>query len=99
MESEKDKLLSEIQKAETKYAEVSRQLTLAKKKAVEAETMAVEAKINLQRLYESLRHNRNTVPASHPELSLREQEIVKFRQDHPELVEWAKERDLKKGEE
>jgi len=92
-------LLQEIAVAEQEYQDAKKALAEAKRKWVDAETEVIHAKLKKERLVEELRINRNTVPPETPVMEQRELDIERFRQDHPELVEWARQRDGIKGDE
>jgi hypothetical protein len=91
MQMTEEDILLQLSEAEEDYQRASRLHVKAKKAVVDAETIVIEAKLRFEKFVEALRIFRN----SHvqPEVILRDQEIEKFRQDHPELVELAKERD------
>jgi|SRR5579885_1576306 len=93
-----EEILKALQEAEKEYANAKRVLAEAKKKWTDAETKLIHAKLHKERLQEELRINRNTVPTANPVPDLREQDIERFRNEHKELCEWAKERDRKKAE-
>jgi len=61
---------------------------------IDAETRLIEAKITHDRAKEALRVYKNTTPKHIMER--RDLEIEKFRDDHKELVEWARNRDQDK---
>lgn len=93
--TEKDILLK-LDEAEKEFQLAQRSLSEAKKRWTEAETKLINAKIYRDRIKEELRVHRATTPKYEP--NKRDDDIEQFRKNHPELVEWAKERDLKKGE-
>lgn len=87
-------LISQIEIAEKELELSRRTLVIAKKELTNAETRVIENKIHVERLKESLRAFRARTPKY--ESSIRDEDIKKFRNDFPELVEWAKQRDLNK---
>jgi hypothetical protein len=90
MQSEQE-ILEQISTAEIDYQQAKHLLVEAKKRVSEIETTVIEVKLRFERSVELLRQHRN----SHvqPEIILRDQEIERFRLDHPELVAMAKQRD------
>ena len=95
MPTEKE-ILVRLAEAEKEYEHSKKSLAKAKKLLVAAETETINHKLHLDRIKEELRVHRATIPSTHPEITLREQEIIRFREDHPELVDFAKERDQNK---
>lgn len=91
--SEKDILLR-LDEAEKEMQSAQRGLAEAKKRWTEAETKLINIKINRDRIKEELRVHRATTPKYEP--SKRDEDIEAFKIKHPELVEWAKERDRNK---
>jgi hypothetical protein len=83
--------------AELTLAEAKEELAKAKMVWLDAETEVVNARIARDRALENLRVFRNTDPNIPPDA--REMEIQRFRKANPEVVEFAKERDLKLEEE
>ena len=71
-------------------------LAEAKRKWTAAETDVISAKLNRDRVKEELRVHRNTTPRYEPDS--RDLDIIRFREDNPELMEWMRERDEKKDE-
>lgn len=92
-------ILAAIEAADKEYADAKRAFMDAKRKVLDCETELLNAKLRKERLVEELRINRNTVPSATPEKSLRDLDLERFRAEHPELVEWARQRDLKRGQE
>lgn len=90
-------ILERLVVAQGEYEQAQKSLARAKKIVITAETEAVNCKIVLDQIKEELRVHRATIPSTHPEISQRELEIEKFRQDNPEIVAFAKERDLGKS--
>ena len=87
-------LLNKIKEIEQEYSLAKKRLADAKKKWLDEETNLINNKITLDKLKESLRILRNSTPSL--ELESREREIERFRKAHPELCQFALERDLKK---
>jgi hypothetical protein len=86
--------LDQIAQAEQDWYLAKRDLAEAKKVWVSAETQVIDCKIALDRIKEDLRVYRSITPTLN--LELREQEIEKFRKNHPELCQWADQRDKNK---
>lgn len=93
IESEQE-IIEQLEKAEVNFKETKLALAKARSLVMETETSTIEAKLYRDSLKEKLRVHRNTVPRV--ELTRRDLEIQKFREEWPDLVEWAKERDLSK---
>ena len=91
-------LLTALAEAEKDYADAKKVVAQCKKQCIDAETKLIEAKLNKEKLEEALRIDKNTVPSLTPEMSAREKEIEQFRQNNPEVVEFARQRDAKRGE-
>jgi len=87
-------LLTLLWNATAEYADASRTLTEAKKSFIAAETLAVNCKINKEKIEEQLRIFRNITPKHEP--TAHELEIIKFREAFPELCNEARARDLSK---
>jgi hypothetical protein len=87
-------IISLLNEAEQDYQRASLLLSKAKRTLMEVETIVIESKLRMEKYVELLRIHRNT--HSQPEIVLRDEEIQQFRQDHPELVALAKERDRSK---
>jgi DNA repair exonuclease SbcCD ATPase subunit len=85
-------LLKQLEEAEKELQYAQKDLAEAKSRWTDAETKLIGAKIHRDRVKESLRVYRATTPKY--ESNRRDEDIEQFRKDHPELVEWAKERDL-----
>lgn len=85
-------LLDQIKKAETEHQHAKSKLAKAKRDLTNAETDLINTKLHVARLREQLRVYRNTTPRN--DLSARDLEIQKFREEYPELCEWARQRDL-----
>ncbi len=84
-------LLDKLREAEKGYAESKRKLSETKKRWTDAETELVNSKLHMERVKEELRVHRNTTVRHEP--SRRDQEIEEFRQNNPEVVEFARLRD------
>lgn len=89
-------ILERLAVAQREYEHAQKSLARAKKVLIAAETETINHKLHLDRIKEELRVHRATIPSTHPEIELRDIEIDKFRQDHPEIVAFAKERDQNK---
>jgi hypothetical protein len=89
-----EEILLLLSEAEEDYQRSAKLHAKAKMAVMNAETLVIEAKLRMERLQEDLRVHRKT--HVQPEIILRDQEIEKFRQTYPELVELAKERDRNK---
>lgn len=87
-------LLDQIEKAETEHRHAKAKFAKAKRDVVNAETDVVNTKLHVARLREQLRVYRNITPKDEP--SARDLEIQRFREDNPEVCEWAKQRDIGK---
>ena len=87
-------LLTLLWNATAEYADASRTLTEAKKSFMVAETLAVNCKINKEKIEEQLRIFRNITPKFEP--TAHELEIIEFRNKFPDLCNEAHERDLAK---
>jgi hypothetical protein len=87
-------LLQQLAEAKKEYERLVRVQAAAKKRLMETETVLIEAKLHKERAEEALEKYRLTVPKYDP--SQRDLEVEKFQQDHPELCEWAKQRDQNK---
>ena len=95
MPSEKE-LLSKLAEAEKELTNTKNLLAEAKRKWTAAETNVISAKIHLDRVKEEIRIHRNTTPRNDP--TPQDLDLQRFRDDHPELMEWIRERDKKKDE-
>lgn len=91
-----NELLSKLAEAEKELYEARNALSEAKKKWTAAETNVISAKLNRDRVKEELRIHRNTTPRYEPDA--RELDLERFREEHPELMEWIRERDAKKDD-
>ena len=90
-----EELLQQLAEAEKEYEQAKKALARAKRLILSAETEVINRKIQLEKIQETVRVFKCTSP-SNPEITLHQQEIIRFREDHPELVEFAKERDRNK---
>jgi hypothetical protein len=88
-------IIDKLAEAEKDWLESKRKLAEAKKRWTDAETSLINASIHRDRVREELRVHRNTVPRH--ELSRRDLEIEEFRQNNPEVVEFARLRDEEKA--
>lgn len=95
---DKEEILRQLAEAERDIKEAKSFMAQKRREWTDAETALIHAKLKKERLTEALRINRVTVPSSNPELTLRELDIEEFRAKHPELCEWAKDRDIKKSQ-
>jgi hypothetical protein len=77
-------ILQQIAETEVLYAEAQVKMREAKKVWIEAESLVIEHKINLENLREQLRMHEMTTPNYKP--TLREQDIEAFRLRMPELL-------------
>ena len=93
---DENELLSKLAEAETSLYEARNALAEAKRKWTTAETEVISAKLNRDRVKEELRVHRNTTPKYDPDA--RDLDIIRFREDNPELMRWVRERDAKKNE-
>ncbi len=84
-------LLQQLDDADYEYQEAKRKLARLKKECMDAETVLINCKIHKEKVVEALRVHMNTTPRL--EKSLQDLEIERFRETHPELVEWARQRD------
>ena len=87
-------LVEKLEAAHKVLAEARKNLTRSKKELTDAETQVISAKLEADRVKEELRAHRATIPSLQPEISLRDQEIEQFREDHPDVCAFARERDL-----
>ncbi len=94
---DEQELLGNLAEAEKTLQEARNALAEAKKRWTAAETNVITAKINRDRIKEELRVHRNTTPKYEPDA--RDLDIIRFRQDNPEIMEWVRERDKKKDDE
>jgi hypothetical protein len=97
MPKTEQEILDRLAEIEKECQDAKRKLVDAKKRWTEAETLLINASLQRDRIREELRVHRVTVPRHEP--SHRDIEIERFRQDNPEIVEFAKERDKPKEEE
>lgn len=86
--------LAAIEGAEKRYLEAQKNLAKAKRAWTEAETLVINTRLQMEKLREQLRVFKLSDP--NVPIELREQEIERFREANPDLVEWAKQRDLGK---
>jgi len=93
---DENELLSKLAEAEKELYEARNALSEAKKKWTAAETNVISAKINRDRVKEELRVYRNTTPNYEPDAQ--DLDLERFRNQHPELMEWIRERDGNKDE-
>lgn len=93
---DENELLSKLAEAEKSLHEARNALAEAKRKWTTAETEVISAKLNRDRVKEELRVHRNTTPRHEPDA--RDLDIIRFREDNPEVMEWVRKRDEKKDE-
>lgn len=84
-------LINKLAEADREVIDAKKALAEAKKRWTDAETNLISAKINRDRIKEDLRVYRRITVRHDPDA--RDLEIERFRQDNPELVEWARQRD------
>lgn len=87
-------LMNGLAEAEKELHDAKRALAEAKKRWTDAETNVISAKLKKDRIKEELRVYRKTTPKYEPDQ--RDLDIERFREENPELCEWARERDAKK---
>src|SRR5271163_1348479 len=91
---------SELKELQDKLTECNQELSIAKKrlsdlqkKMNECESNFIAAKINQEKAFASLTAFESITPKDN-DFTLRELEIEKFRQDNPETVAMARQRDI-----
>lgn len=89
-------LIDKLAEADREVTDAKKALAEAKKRWTDTETNLISAKINRDRIRESLRVHRSITPRYEPDL--RDLDIERFRKDNPELCEWARERDRIKND-
>lgn len=90
-------IINRLADAEREVVDAKKALAEAKRRWTDAETDLISAKIARDRIKEELRVHRKTTPRYEP--SLRDLDIKRFQEDHPELCKWARERDGIKDDE
>lgn len=88
-------LMDELAKADAEHLEAKRKLAVAKRLCTHAETQVIETALNKERMAEKLRAFR--ARSMNRPLTLLQMEIEKFREDYPDLVEFARLRDAEKA--
>jgi hypothetical protein len=88
-------LINNLEEADREVVDAKKVLAEAKKRWTDAETDLIGAKINRDRAKETLRVYRNVTPKCDPDQ--RDLELERFRAEHPELVEFARQRDEDKA--
>lgn len=86
-----EELLKQLDDAEFEYQEAKKNLARLNKEYINAETVLINCKLHKERVVETLRVHMATTPRH--EKSLQDLEVDRFRETHPEIVEWARQRD------
>jgi hypothetical protein len=89
-------ILTKLVEAERELQDARNSLADARRRWTAAETDVISAKIHRDRVKEELRVHLVTTPKYEPDY--RDLDLERFRTDHPELMEWIRERDEKKEE-
>jgi len=90
-------LIRDLQNAEEELSIAQRALAEAKKRWTDAETLVIDCKIHRDRMKDALRDYRVRTPKYEP--TKRDEDIEQYRQNNPEVVEMARQRDLNRGNE
>lgn len=94
VEMTEEELLQQLKEAEDELHHAKRKVREVKSQLLDAETNLINAKLHRDRVKEALRVHLATTPKYEP--TKRDEDIEQFREKHPELVAWARQRDFEK---